>query len=207
MSILRHAADASSVRMFLGAPIVINEASAGTRISHPAPRLITVTEQQEYDVVRTMGNVELRRYAPCVMADVIVRGDYRRATYEGFGPLVTYISRNDIAMTAPVVQEDTGNESWRVSFVMPSGMHLSTLPRPANQQVTLRDVPEHLAAALKFAGLATRRDVARKEHDLLAALRIEGLTPTSAVRVARFDPPWTPSFLRHNELVVDVAVG
>ena len=165
-----------------------------------------MTEQQKYDVVRMLGNVELRRYAPCVMADVVVRGDYRRATYEGFGPLVTYISRNDIAMTAPVVQEEQGQESWRVSFVMPEGMHLSTLPRPANQQVTLREIPEHLAAALKFSGLATRRDVARREQELLAVLRLEGLQPTSAIRVARFDPPWTPSFLRHNEVVVDVAM-
>lgn len=167
---------------------------------------MAMTEHQQYDVVRMMGKVELRRYAPCVMADSVVRGDYRRATYEGFGPLVTYISRNDIAMTAPVVQEGTGDESWRVSFVMPTGMHLSTLPRPANQQVTLREVPEHLAAALKFSGLATRRDVARKESELLEVLRLEGITPTSAVRVARFDPPWTPSFLRHNEVVVDVAL-
>lgn len=166
-----------------------------------------MTEQQKYAVVRTHGNVEIRRYAPCVMADIIVKGDYRRATYEGFGPLVTYISRNDIAMTAPVVQEETGNESWRVSFVMPEGMHLSTLPRPANQQVTLRDVPEHFAAALRFSGLATRRDVARKEAALLNVLSLEGIKPTSAVRVARFDPPWTPSFMRHNEVVVDVALS
>ena len=181
--------------------------SSDSRQYAQPPRLIAVTEQQKYDVVRNLGKVELRRYAPCVMADIVVRGDYRRATYEGFGPLVTYISRNDIAMTAPVVQEGTGNESWRVSFVMPTGTHLSTLPRPANQQVTLREVPEHLAAALRFSGLATRRDVAGKEHELLEILRMEGLTPTSAVRVARFDPPWTPSFMRHNELVVDVAVG
>ena len=163
-----------------------------------------VAEQQQYVVVRTFGDVELRRYAPCVMADVVVYGDYRRATYEGFGPLVTYISRNDIAMTAPVVQEHTGGESWKVSFVMPADAQLASLPRPANQQVSLREVPEHLAAALRFSGIATRRDVARKEQDLLGTLYIEGLTPTSTVRVARFDPPWTPGFMRHNEVIVDV---
>lgn len=165
-----------------------------------------MTEQQQYTVVRPLGGgiAELRRYAPCVMADVVVTGDYRRATYEGFRPLVTYISRHDIAMTAPVVQEGAAGDAWRVSFVMPAGMTLGALPTPPDRDVSLREVPEHFAAAIRFSGLASRRDIARQEQRLRDCLQAEGIAPIGSVRVARFDPPWTPPFMRHNEVVVDV---
>lgn len=39
---------------------------------------------------------------------------------------------------------------------------------------------------------------------LLAAVAAAGLTPMGETRFARFDPPYTPWFLRHNEVAVDV---
>ena len=165
-----------------------------------------MTEQQQYDVVRSLtDDVEIRHYAPCVMADVIVNGDYRRATYEGFRPLVTYISRNDIAMTAPVVQEGTADETWRVSFVMPAGMTLTDLPPPADRRVTLRNIAGHDAAAIRFRGIASRLDIARQERRLRRALEAAAIRPIGSIRIARFDPPWTPGFMRHNEVVLDIA--
>lgn len=166
-----------------------------------------MTEQQQYRVTRTLDDdVELRHYAPCVMADVIVSGDYRRATYEGFRPLVTYISRNDIAMTAPVVQEGTDDEQWRVSFVMPAGTTLADLPVPRDGGVTLRNLAGHDAAAIRFSGIASRRDIVKQEQRLRESLRRAGIRPIGSVRIARFDPPWTPGFLRHNEIVIDVTL-
>jgi hypothetical protein len=163
-----------------------------------------MTEQQKYDVVRRIpdSNVEIRRYHECVMADVVVNAEYQNAGNMGFRPLVTYISRNNIAMTAPVVQEQRSAQSWIVSFVMPAGMKLSDLPLPANSNVTLRTIPAHEAATLSFSGVTSENKVELKERELRQVLAREGLQPQGQLRIARFDPPWKPGFMRHNEVVL-----
>ncbi|MFM2411668.1 MAG: hypothetical protein RLZZ587_1 [Actinomycetota bacterium] len=164
-----------------------------------------MTEQQKYDVIGRIGSVELRRYHPVVMADVVVDADYGTAGSMGFRPLVGYISRNNIAMTAPVVQEPTAQGSWIVSFVMPDGMSIDSMPRPAGSSVTLRDSPEHVAAALRFSGTTSTDRVTDKERELRQILAENNIIVNGQVRIARFDPPWKPGFLRHNEVVLPIA--
>jgi hypothetical protein len=164
-----------------------------------------MTEQQKFDVIDRVGSVEIRRYHPCVMADVEVDADYATAGSIGFGPLVNYISQNLIAMTAPVVQEPAANGSWIVSFVMPDGMTLDSMPRPANARVSLRRSPEHVAAALRFSGLTSGSRVKAKEKELRNVLTANKFDVIDSVRISRFDPPWKPGFLRHNEVVLPIA--
>ena len=165
-----------------------------------------MTERQKFDLVRKIPKtkVEIRRYHSCVMADVIVEAQYAEAGSLGFRPLVTYISQNNIAMTAPVLQESSDSRSWTVSFVMPAEMKLSDLPSPKNSKVALRTVPEHLSAALAFSGVTTSSKIQEKEAELREALANEGLTPLGALQIARFDPPWKPGFLRYNEVILDI---
>jgi hypothetical protein len=163
-----------------------------------------MTEQQKFDVVERIGSVEIRRYHPVVMADVEVDADYSNAGNIGFRPLVSYISQNNIAMTAPVVQEPTAAGSWIVSFVMPDGMSLDSMPRPAGSRVTLRNSPEHFAAAMRFSGYTSTERLTEKEGQLRRVLAENGITVNGPVRIARFDPPWKPGFLRHNEVVLPV---
>ena len=65
-------------------------------------------ESPGYEVVRSEGPLELRRYRPYLTASVKVRSaGYNQATYAGFGPLADYIFGNNIEagsipMTAPV---------------------------------------------------------------------------------------------------------
>jgi len=68
----------------------------------------------------------------------------------------------------------------------------------------LRTVPEHLSAALAFSGVTTSSNIQEKEAELREALANEGLTPLGALRIARFDPPWKPGFLRYNEVILDI---
>ncbi|MFM6968682.1 MAG: SOUL family heme-binding protein [Microbacteriaceae bacterium] len=163
-----------------------------------------MTEQQKYDVIDHLGAVEVRRYHSCVMADVVVNAPYESAGNIGFGPLVRYISNNNIAMTAPVVQEPAIGGSWTVSFVMPAGMTLETLPRPAGTPVSLREVPAETAAVLKFSGYTSAARVSEKEAQLRSVLAEYGVTATGPVRIARFDPPWKPGFLRRNEVMLPI---
>ena len=163
-----------------------------------------MTERQKFDLVKKIDQVEIRRYHACVMADVIVDASYSNAGNMGFRPLVTYISQNQIAMTAPVLQEQLHTSSWVVSFVMPEGMTLDALPLPKNQSVSLREVKEHTAAALGFSGITTEEKIHQKESELRSAISNAKLTVIGPMRIARFDPPWKPGFLRHNEVIIPI---
>ena len=165
-----------------------------------------MTERQKFDFVKKIprSEVEIRRYHPCVIADVLVEAPYSQAASLGFRPLVTYISQNNIAMTAPVLQESTDSSSWIISFVMPEGMTVADLPNPQSSKVTLRTLAEQLAAVLPFTGITTTSKIHEKESELRLALTNESLTPIGTLRIARFDPPWKPGFLRYNEVILDI---
>ncbi len=117
-------------------------------------------------------------------------------------PLFGYI-QGQIAMTAPVVQTPC-DEGHSVAFVMPAGRDLETLPAPNDPRVHLRTVPEQVAAALKFSGWGNAGDLDKRGRHLLNALENSPWQPVGTIRLARFNAPFIPPFLRHNEVVVDV---
>lgn len=171
-----------------------------------------MTEQQPYEVVGHHPDFELRAYPEHVVAETRVTGSFEGAGNASFRRLVGYIGgRNTqsrkVAMTAPVVQETEDEEAGRfvVGFVMPAGFDLEVAPDPTDDHVRLRAVPAHTAAALRFSGRWTRARYDEHARRLLAALDRAGLEVVGAPRFARFDPPWTPWFLRRNEVVVPVA--
>jgi hypothetical protein len=92
-----------------------------------------------------------------------------------------------------------------VSFVMPAGMELSDMPLPKNANVKLRQINEHYAAAISFKGITTWRKVSDKESELRNILTREKINPSGPMKIARFDPPWKPGFMRHNEVVIPVS--
>jgi hypothetical protein len=164
-----------------------------------------MTEEQKFDRVEQIAgsNVEIRKYHECVLADVVVQAEYQNAGSMGFRPLVTYISRNNIAMTAPVIQEPK-SQAWVVSFVMPEGMTEKDMPIPADSKVSLRTVHEHFAAALTFSGVTTENKVKAKEAELRSALAKANIAVKGQIRIARFDPPWKPGFMRKNEVILEI---
>lgn len=183
-----------------------------------------MTEQQAYRVLETRGDVELRAYAPCVVADVVVSGSAEQAANAAFRPLFAYISganrtRSPLAMTAPVIQEPAGTRldmtapvlqesagpsGWTVSFVLPGSRPLEDYPLPTDPQVSLRAVGEECAAALRWSGRWTSANIDRRTEELRRAIDDAGWRTCGVARWARFDPPWKPPFARRNEIVIPV---
>ncbi len=169
-----------------------------------------MTEEQPYDVVQEHPGFELRRYPGHVVAETRVTGSFESAGNTSFRRLVGYIGgRNTqsrkVAMTAPVLQEaDTEVGHYVVSFVMPGSFELDAAPAPTDGTVRLRAIPAQTAAALRFSGRWSQSRYDEHARRLLAAVAEAGLEVDGAMRFARFDPPWTPWFLRHNEVVVPV---
>lgn len=172
--------------------------------------------------MQTRGAVELRRYAPCVVADVVVSGSRDSAGNKAFRPLASYIggrnhtsealamtapviqSSEKLAMTAPVLQEPATDGQWTVSFVLPGDRPLDEYPVPDDPRVHLRAVPGETAAALRWSGRWTSGNVAARTDELFATIAEAGWEPAGPVRWARFDPPWKPFLARRNEVVVPV---
>lgn len=181
-----------------------------------------MTEEQKYTVERKFPKFEVRRYEACVVADVTVVSSFQSAGNSAFGTLFGYISGNNnpntkiamtspvlqepnntIAMTAPVLQEASG-AAHIVSFVMPAGSTLESMPLPANSRITLRPIPEELVAVSKFSGRWTDENYLQQLAALDKQLSSNGYVQSGNPRFARFDPPWTPWFMRRNEIQIPI---
>jgi hypothetical protein len=117
-------------------------------------------------------------------------------------------------MTAPVVQEEVVREedgegrgparSFTVGFVLPSSLTVQTAPEPTDGRVTLRAVPPSLAAAIRYSGRWSGSGFEQHRDRLLGSVRLAGFETVGTPRWLRYDPPFTPWFLRRNEVVVDL---
>ena len=109
-------------------------------------------------------------------------------------------------MTAPVTQI-AGKGDWLVRFTMPGRYTLADLPVPDDRAVTLRALAPARFAVLRFSGLAGEAKVADATAKLLALVKARGLVPLGPSSIARYNPPWTPWFLRRNEVMLPVAAS
>ena len=186
-----------------------------------------MTEQQPYDLVRDAGDFELRRYPEHLVAEVTVDAEFEDAGNRAFRYLFGYINGDNlrresiamtspvvqsgsarsaserIAMTAPVTQRPSGNQ-FVVAFVLPSTLTEANAPTPTRPEVSIRTVPAEFSAVARFTGRWTRSSFETHRDALLTRVAAAGLTTIGGARFARFDPPFTPWFLRHNEVAIDV---
>jgi hypothetical protein len=169
-----------------------------------------MTQQQRFSVVRTFDDFEVRHYQDYVLVQAAVEGDFDRAGNRAFRPLFSYITGANAAsttfeMTAPVIQEQAGDARYLVSFVLPDGADPVSVPLPRDTAVTVRAVAAHEAAAARFRGGWSERSFRMHGADLRASVTAAGLDPVGDVYFARFDPPWMPGFLKHNEVLLALA--
>jgi len=109
-----------------------------------------------------------------------------------------------IAMTSPVLQEETADSSYTVSFIMPSEYTLESLPKPKNEKVQLRSIPSKRYAVLRFGGYATERRVEKKKRKLRELMDRDDLRSLGETMVAQYNPPWTPPYMRRNEILIEI---
>ncbi len=169
------------------------------------------TEEPEYALARADEDFELRDYPPLVVAEVSNSGSRERASGSSFRRLAAYIFAQDrpeggerIAMTAPVLQDETQPGEWRMRFVMPSKYSLTTLP-PAPADITLSEMPARRMAAIRFSGNGSASDLALMEARLRDWMMAQRLMPAGEAEYAFYDAPMVPGPLRRNEVLIPVA--
>ncbi len=195
---------------------------------------IRTTDEPDYEVTRSEGAFELRRYSSYVVAKTTVEKDYDGASSTAFRRLFRYISGANsgsraidmtapvireprsgsgkegkkIAMTAPVLMRESNleetSDGWEMAFVLPEEYTFETAPVPSSPDVRLENVPEKTVAVLRFSGSFNDERFAEKRAEMLELLKGKGYRAISEPRLAGYDPPWTIPPLRRNEILVDV---
>ncbi|MEM8876839.1 MAG: heme-binding protein [Pseudomonadota bacterium] len=166
-------------------------------------------ETPDYTLEKADGAIEIRRYPALVIAKIEKAGNRGEAVRAAFSPLARYITAKErpgekIAMTAPVTQ-GRDDDDWVVSFIMPSGRTLEDLPTPTGS-VTLAEIPPRRVAAIRFSGRWTDDRFAEAKDRLMAWVSAQGLVPSGTPQYAYYNDPFTPPFLRRNEVLIDISV-
>jgi effector-binding domain-containing protein len=183
-------------------------------------------EEATYKVLQKDNKFEIRDYASYIIAETFVEGDLEEAGNKAFNILFRYISgenrtRDKMAMTAPVSQEPVGEkikmtapvgqqrfqERWAISFMMPASYTLETLPEPSDPKVMLRQVPARRMAAVRYSGFWSEKNYLRYKLALESWIHEKGLTIVGDPIWARYNSPFTPWFLRRNEVLIPVDAG
>jgi hypothetical protein len=174
------------------------------------------TERVPYETVETFDGVELRQYPRLVLAETTAE-DERTA----FNRLFGYISGenetgDEVAMTAPVTTQDakipmtapvrTQSEENEVTmaFYLPADYDPADAPIPTNSAVRLAVEPPRKLAVMSFSWYATEGRVQRHREALLDALASRGIEPRTRPTLLQYDDPFTPPFMRQNEVAVEV---
>lgn len=181
-------------------------------------------EEPQWTLVHDDGPFQIRDYGPAVVAETEVQGERAAAINDGFRRLARFIfggnelgreiamtaavaqsgGGEQIAMTAPVAQTASG-DGWVVAFHMPRGSALADMPRPLDASVVLREQPRRRVAVLRFSGFGAESNLVRRSEELRQRLAARGEVAVGSVTYAFYNPPWTPPWLRRNEVMLEIA--
>jgi hypothetical protein len=207
------------------ATVFASQASVASDRSLPSEKY----EQPKYRVIEQIGNIEVREYAPMLLAEVVVTGERDQAAREGFKILARYIfggnkGQQSIAMTSPVTQvpaaEGSGqqiamtspvtqaplpaitNDSeqrWTFAFMMPARYTEATLPTPLTDRIQFRVAPAEKRAAIRFSGFSTQNNLESHRATLNNFVKARNLSTRGEPIVAFYDDPFTLPWNRRNE--------
>lgn len=179
-------------------------------------------EAPPYSVERTIGEAEIRLYAPHLIAEVTVQGDADRARSTGFSVLAGYIFGGNtsqasiemttpvtqrpsekIAMTTPVTQTGDGT-TWTVSFTMPRKYTLDTLPAPKTEAIRFRMTAPDRQIVLQFSGIARTAQMETKAAELRDIAERSDISIGAGPFYYFYDAPMTLPWKRRNEVAYAV---
>jgi hypothetical protein len=188
-----------------------------------SPEVAMAIEEPKFKSILKEDDIELREYEPGIVAETEVSGDFEGSGNEGFRRLAGYIFGGNrqktkidmtapvglskgqkIEMTAPVGLAATTSGKYLVSFTMPSSFTLETLPVPNDERVKLRFIPSHKVAVFRYSGTWSEERYRTREETLRNWIKSKGMKESGPPTFARFNAPFTPWFLRRNEVHIPV---
>lgn len=197
---------------------------------------IHLNEKPEFQVLKKVGDVELRSYSELTIASVTLSGDFDSFRERAFRKLAGYLfgknsaakgieissvelgeevkkvasepegEAEQMAMTAPVLQQETAR-GWVMSFVLPKKYTEATAPVPLDSAVKISTIPSRTVAVLQYSGNNTEE----KMKEQLAKLRKwvssdPAYSLVSEPFCAQYDAPFVIPFLKTNEVQAEVRI-
>jgi effector-binding domain-containing protein len=195
--------------------------------------LITTTksllaiEEPKYQVIDKTSDIEIREYSSYIVAETMVSSEFEEAGNDAFSRLFGYIDGENInnksiemtapvsqeavdmegqkiEMTAPVSQEKMTSGQYRIAFVMPDEFTLSTLPKPKDERIQIREIPAKKVAVIRYSGTWSEENYTENETILYQFLREQGYSIKGKPMWARYDPPFMPWLFRRNEIMIEI---
>jgi hypothetical protein len=167
-------------------------------------------ESPKYELIEKDKQIEIRQYLGYINATVNVESEsHNSAGSQGFSYLANYIFGGNkegqkISMTAPVSTLKKNRNQYVISFTMPSKYTKASLPTPNDDNVTIKQVDKYKAVVIRFTGFTTESKLEKKINELKIWAKNHKLELLSEPIISRFNPPWIPGFLRHNEISIKI---
>ena len=183
--------------LFLLGAIVITGCATVSKISRSG------YEEASHKVLSKNGNIQLRSYPDLQLVETSMNQGGG-----GFMRLFRYIDQGNsktkkIAMTTPVfTQKNEGIET--MAFVLPASMSSNDVPEPLDENVQVRTRPTGLYAVYRYSGKRVDGGSNKAKRELKDWILNNGYEQLSEPINAYYDTPWTPPFLRRNELLIRV---
>tara|TARA_X000000368_G_scaffold395116_1_gene362292 strand:- start:756 stop:1430 length:675 start_codon:yes stop_codon:yes gene_type:complete len=186
---------------------------------------LSALEEPKYSVLKEYENFEIRNYDSYLVAEVDIEGSYNKTGNEAFRILAGYIfgdnqSSTKMNMTAPVESEaiqpsermnmtapvfsNKNVNGYTYRFVMESKYTQETLPVPNNSKIRITEIKDRVMAVISFSGRWSQKNFEKHEQILVNDLKNEGIGVASEAIYARYNAPFTPWFLRRNEIMFEI---
>lgn len=162
-------------------------------------------ETPEYRVLQKNGAFEIREYPSMIVASTPMAGP-NPTEESSFMRLFRYISGGNetgqkIAMTTPVFTSQEG-DTRQMSFVVPKKIADNGAPKARGEQVEIETMAAGKFAAYRFNGNWDINNLDAAGYKLIEWMSQNNLTAAEDPIIASYDPPFTPSFLKRNEILV-----
>lgn len=173
-------------------------------------------EVPEFYLVRSNGEMEVRKYCHLNMASIsIPLSDHSSTAKSSAHQALNSYRLGCISLTeridraAAIWQEETTFENGEyfltISMIMPKKFNQKTAPEPNDCRIALHHRPSQMVACRRFVGTADEQKI----HKYSAELRVWlsqyfSYRPEPQLKLTFYNPPQTLSFLRTNEVHIDV---
>ena len=188
--------------------VIVSDAQFEVR--HYAPVLIAETiVEGDMDAASSKG---FRLIADFIFGNNLSSDTDKKSKIAMTAPVTVEPQSSKIAMTAPVTVEPQAAESnmktaktWRINFVMPSQYTLANIPKPKNNEVSLREIPSKYFVVHKYSGFNTVSRVQTKTDETVEWAIKRSYKMIGTPQLSRYDPPWTLPMFRRNEIMIEIA--
>lgn len=185
--------------------------------------------EPKYTVVQKNDTFEIRKYDSYLVAQTKVVGEFDEVGKKAFRILFNYISgenkkQNQITMTVPVIQENISNNGEKIpmsvpvmresdssdsksayfNFVMPQDLTLETLPLPLDKRIEIKQIPSKEVAVIRYSGGWGEENYKENLIILQDALHDANIKTVGNAISARYNSPFSLSFMRRNEIMFEV---